>query len=193
MKKHSGMHSLQVLSGRGLVCETAPGWAEPWRRTSLFVGTLVVTSSASSRSLAAQAESLRHETLTWGRRRCAVATPGSGRNPLQGLCGRGLVCETAPRLGRPRGDKPEGLSVEQLQSTKRQPRGEIRWFSSHDRPEAYPTEVFRREVRPTISGRQRPHGPCVRGEEGLRLDRELRVATRPHPASGFVAVFALAG
>ena len=27
----------------------------------------------------------------------------------------------------------------------------------------------------------RPHGPCVRGEGGLWLDREPRVATRPHP------------
>jgi len=25
-------------------------------------------------------------TVTWGSRRCAVATPGYGRNPLQGLC-----------------------------------------------------------------------------------------------------------
>ena len=33
-------------------------------------------------------------TMTWGSRRCAVATPGSGRNPLQALCGRGVVCAT---------------------------------------------------------------------------------------------------
>ena len=28
-------------------------------------------------------------TATWGSRRCALATPGSGRNPLQGLCDPG--------------------------------------------------------------------------------------------------------
>ena len=40
-----------------------------------------------------------------------------------------------------RGDEPPGLSVKQSNSTKRQPCGAIRWFSSHDRPEAYPTAV----------------------------------------------------
>ena len=37
-------------------------------------------------------------SLTWGGRRCAVATPGYGRNPLQGLGGwggPGWVCELA--------------------------------------------------------------------------------------------------
>jgi hypothetical protein len=76
-------------------------------------------------------------TLTWGRRRCAVTTPGSGRNPLQGLGGPGV----GVRNDAGRGDKPPGLSVKQVQSTTRQACGSIRWFSWHGRPEAYPTDV----------------------------------------------------
>jgi len=44
------------------------------------------------------------------------------------------------RDGAGRGDKPFGLSVEQLQWAKRPPWGAILWFFSHDRPEAYPTD-----------------------------------------------------
>jgi hypothetical protein len=80
-------------------------------------------------------------TVTWGSRRRAVATPGYGRNPLQGLCGRGVGVRNGVGLVSGRGDEPPGLSVEQLQATTRQPCGAIRWFSSHDRPEAYPTDV----------------------------------------------------
>ena len=37
--------------------------------------------------------------MTWGSRRCAMATPGSGRNPLQGLCGPGVGVRAGAGLG----------------------------------------------------------------------------------------------
>jgi len=49
-------------------------------------------------------------TRTWGSRRCAVATPGYGRNPLQGLCVAAGWC-LATRQSHTEVDRPSFQAV----------------------------------------------------------------------------------
>ena len=84
-----------------------------------------------------------------------------------------------------KGADVKGADVKRDRSIIPPPGGDSRCLGcvcrANDRELQSPGAVFRRKVRPSISEHQRPHGPCVLGEEGLWLDRQVGVATRPHP------------
>jgi len=110
----------------------------------------------------------------------------------QGGWGRRLIVETARTKARPPGTvdsgrrccggvtgdtysaKPRGVAAGLWRRTSRFVGPVVATSSASSRDCAVTSASSTRN-------RVRPHGPCVRGEGGLWLDRVVRVATRPDP------------